>query len=123
MSDDEQRERAELARLAAKYPHGARNCTSCPHPPHVGRPCRAALTETIRDDVGIFHKPTGKQWTLLTGFCTCGQYDLCKVCDRVIELRDTAYDGVPVWCHRDDLRDADPPHTPEPSGRGRGVHV
>jgi hypothetical protein len=121
MTDDEARERDELARLAAKYPHGPRNCTSCDHPPHQGRACGAPLTQTIRDDVGIFHRPSGKQWTLLTGYCTCGQYDLCLICNQVIELRDTAYDGEPFWCHRDDQRDADPPHTPESSGQGRGV--
>jgi hypothetical protein len=47
-------------------------CPDCDHSAHEGF-CYHALTETVRDDVGIFSRPTHKITTLLVGRCRCGR--------------------------------------------------
>lgn len=42
----------------------------CNHGNHVG-PCGFKYTETIRDDVGFFHPPSGITRTMLVGVCDC----------------------------------------------------
>jgi hypothetical protein len=52
------------------------DCTICSHPAHTGRVCESAITEDIRDDVGIFARPTGLTRTMVVGTCKCGLVDL-----------------------------------------------
>lgn len=48
------------------------DCPECKHPVHEhDGPCGWALTETFRDDVGIFAKPTGLEITDIVGECSC----------------------------------------------------
>ena len=46
-------------------------CKNCPHPLHPDRECGAPITETIRDDVGIFAPPSGITRTLIVDHCDC----------------------------------------------------
>jgi hypothetical protein len=48
------------------------NCPNCPHQAHPGRICGGYITRTIRDDVGIFAKPTGISRTIIDRTCNCG---------------------------------------------------
>lgn len=48
------------------------DCRACGHHPHVGHGCGYPITETIRDDVGIFCKPSGITRTVLVDMCNCG---------------------------------------------------
>jgi len=97
-------------------------CPSCDHQWHNGRPCNAPITTTIRDDIGFFAPPSGQEFILLDRTCACGRYDVCYVCQQRIELRINPLDDAAFWCHSYDQRDADPPHTPQPSYIGMGVY-
>lgn len=50
-------------------------CTICQHPPHTGRICGWAITETVRDDIGIFARPSGIERTIIAKTCKCGLVD------------------------------------------------
>lgn len=47
------------------------HCPACPHPPHGGHVCNAPITETYRDDVGIFARPSGITWAEIVDECDC----------------------------------------------------
>lgn len=47
------------------------DCPTCGHPEHAERRCRFIFSETVRDDVGIFHKPSGIVTEIITGTCQC----------------------------------------------------
>lgn len=65
------------------------DCTRCHHPDHAGL-CGFAITETIRDDVGIFAPPTHVERTLLVGHCRCVDYHHARDIPDVTFLRAVA---------------------------------
>jgi hypothetical protein len=48
-------------------------CEGCIHIPHPGRICGAIKTQDIDDTVGLFARPSGEIYTIVTGTCQCGR--------------------------------------------------
>jgi hypothetical protein len=47
------------------------DCSTCGHSTHSERTCRFIFSKTVRDDVGIFHRPSGIVTEIITGTCAC----------------------------------------------------
>ncbi len=67
------------------------DCTICQHPPHTGRVCGWAITETISDNVGIFAAPTYITRTFITDTCKCGLVD-SLIEQFSIDINESPYD-------------------------------
>lgn len=47
------------------------SCPECGHYAHERRRCDYPITETIRDDIGIYCRPSGRVETILVDTCSC----------------------------------------------------